>query len=72
VSGYSIVIEGSNGSFSAYSPELPGCVATGRSRSETERRMHEAIAFHVDGLRADGDSIPPPVDVPSVRYVETP
>jgi predicted RNase H-like HicB family nuclease len=44
--------------YSAYSPDLSGCVATGRTRAETERRMREAIQFHVEGLREDGEEIP--------------
>jgi predicted RNase H-like HicB family nuclease len=58
---YLILIEGGPPSnYSAWSPDLPGCAATGRSVEECEREMLDAIAFHLEGLRADGDPIPPP------------
>jgi predicted RNase H-like HicB family nuclease len=58
---YLIVIEGDGATnFSAYSPDLPGCVATGDTREECERMMQEAIAFHIEGLRLAGEPIPPP------------
>ena len=60
MSRYLIVIEETATGFSAYSPDLPGCVSTGRTRDEVEQQMREAIAFHLDGLRADGQPIPPP------------
>ena len=53
-----IVIEKANSNFSAYSPDLPGCVATGSSHEETEKNMHEAIELHVRGLREDKLPIP--------------
>ena len=53
-----IVIEKANGNYSAYSPDLPGCIATGETREETERNMHEAIQLHVQGLVEDGLPIP--------------
>jgi predicted RNase H-like HicB family nuclease len=53
-----IVIENAGQNFSAYSPDLPGCVATGATREETERNMYEAIQLHLDGLREDGLPIP--------------
>ena len=60
MSRYLIVIEESINGFSAYSPDLPGCIATGASRDEVERNMKEAIAFHVDGLRLEGYDVPAP------------
>jgi predicted RNase H-like HicB family nuclease len=60
VTGYAVVIEGEEGSYSAWSPELPGCVATGRTLDEVKQRMREAIQFHLEGLRLDGAAIPPP------------
>ena len=57
---YLIVIEKTNTGFSAYSPDLPGCVSTGLTRDETEKNMHDAIDFHLDGLRMDGIQIPMP------------
>ena len=53
-----VVIETTDTGFSAYSPDLPGCVATGKTREETEKNMHEAIQFHVDGLLEDRIAIP--------------
>lgn len=58
---YLIVIEPTNAGFSAYSPDLPGCVSTGGSRKECERNMHDAIAFHLDGLREEGEPVPKPL-----------
>lgn len=53
-----IVVEKANGNFSAYAPDLPGCVATGTMREEAERNMHEAIELHIHGLREDNLPIP--------------
>ena len=55
---YLVIIDEADGNYSAYAPDLPGCVATGRSREETEERMREAIAFNLEGLLEDG--IPAP------------
>jgi len=57
---YLIVIEETQTGFSAYSPDLPGCVSTGRTRQEVEQNMREAIAFHLDGLRQEGQAVPEP------------
>ena len=57
---YLIVIERANGNYSAYSPDLPGCVATGRDREETERNMQLAVEMHIHGLVEDGLPIPEP------------
>ena len=65
---YLIVIEPTSTGFSAYSPDLPGCVSTGASREECERNMHDAITFHLDGLRQEGEAIPPPTT--SAAFVE--
>lgn len=67
---YLIVIEQTGTGFSAYSPDLPGCVAAGATREDVEREMQSAIAFHVEGLRAEGMSVPPPSS--SSSYVEIP
>jgi predicted RNase H-like HicB family nuclease len=53
-----IVIEKAEGNYSAYSPDLPGCIATGATREETEQNMHEAIQMHVRGLQEDELPIP--------------
>jgi len=55
-----VVVEQTGTGYSAYSPDLPGCVATGSSQPEVERTMREAIDFHLDGLRADGVVVPEP------------
>lgn len=55
-----IVVEKAGGNFSAYSPDLPGCVATGATPGETKARLQTAIAMHVDGLREDHQPIPEP------------
>ena len=57
---YLIVIERTATGFSAYFPDLPGCVASGFTRCEVEREMHDAIEFHIEGLRLSGIPIPPP------------
>jgi predicted RNase H-like HicB family nuclease len=67
---YLIVIEKTGTGFSAYSPDLPGCVSTGRSQEEVERNMRAAIAFHLDGLREDGQPVPEPQSYSA--YVELP
>jgi predicted RNase H-like HicB family nuclease len=53
-----VIIEKADGNYSAYSPDLPGCVATGRTREEAARNMHEAIELHVRGLLEDKVPIP--------------
>jgi predicted RNase H-like HicB family nuclease len=53
-----IVVERAGENYSAYSPDLPGCVAAGKTREQATRRMHEAIEMHVAGLREDGLTIP--------------
>ncbi|MFZ5470633.1 MAG: type II toxin-antitoxin system HicB family antitoxin [Myxococcota bacterium] len=53
-----VVIEQAGKNYSAYSPDLPGCVATGKTREDAERKMHEAVALHVRGLIEDGLPIP--------------
>ena len=67
---YLIVIESTVTGFSAYSPDVPGCVATGASREETEKEMRDAISFHLDGLRHEGATLPEPRA--SSSYVEVP
>jgi predicted RNase H-like HicB family nuclease len=57
---YLVVIEPTDTGFSAYSPDLPGCVATGASETEVEREMREAMAFHIEGLKQEGYPVPPP------------
>jgi predicted RNase H-like HicB family nuclease len=65
---YAIVIEKAGGNYAGYVPDLPGCVATGATSSETEQLLREAIEMHVEGMREDGDVIPEPTSL--VEYVE--
>jgi predicted RNase H-like HicB family nuclease len=67
---YAIVIERAENNYSAYVPDLPGCVATGATVEETERQIREAIAFHIAGLREDGDPVPEPSS--RVDYIDIP
>ncbi len=65
---YAIVIETAAGTFSAYAPDLPECVATGATVNDVEREMAAAIQFHLGGLREDGSVPPPPTSV--VAYID--
>jgi len=62
-----IVIEKANGNYSAYSPDLPGCVATGKTREDAEKNMYEAIAMHIRGLIED--NIPVPTSHSFAEYI---
>jgi predicted RNase H-like HicB family nuclease len=53
-----VVIEKANGNYSAYSPDLPGCVATGKTKDQAAKNMHEAIELHIKGLKEDHEPIP--------------
>ncbi len=61
-----IVIQKANNNYSAYCPDLPGCIATGRTREETARNMHEAVEMHIQGLRED--NLPIPKNVALAEY----
>ncbi len=65
---YAIVIEQAEGNYSAYVPDLPGCVAAGATVAEVEAEIRDAIAFHLQGLREDGLAIPAPSS--QVEYIE--
>ena len=65
---YAIVIEKAESNYSAYVPDLPGCIATGATVAETEAQIREAIEFHLEGLREDGLPIPQPSS--RVEYVD--
>ena len=65
---YAVVIEKTDGNYSAYVPDLPGCVATGASVKDVEAEIRAAIRFHIDGLREDGLPIPAPTSI--ANYVE--
>jgi len=65
---YAIVVEQGENNLSAYVPDLPGCITTGRTVEEIERNIREAIELHLDGVREDGEPIPEPHT--AVTYVE--
>jgi len=65
---YAIVIEKAENNYSAYVPDLPGCIATGATMEEVEQQIREAIEFHLDGMKEDGEPIPPPSS--HVEYVD--
>jgi predicted RNase H-like HicB family nuclease len=67
---YLVVIEETETGYSAYSPDIPGCIATGSTRREVESNMREALEFHLDGLREEGESLPEPKSYS--RYIKTP
>lgn len=65
---YAVVIEKADGNYSAYVPDLPGCVATGETVQAVEAEIRDAIRFHIDGLKADGLAVPAPTSI--ADYVE--
>jgi predicted RNase H-like HicB family nuclease len=66
---YAIVIEKADANYSAYVPDLPGCIATGDTVAAVESEIREAIRFHIEGLQADGIVVPEPTSI--AEYVET-
>jgi predicted RNase H-like HicB family nuclease len=67
---YAVIIEKGSTSYGAYIPDLPGCVAVADTVEEVEKLIREAIEFHLEGMREDGDPIPEPTTI--AKYVETP
>ncbi|CDX11960.1 conserved hypothetical protein [Mesorhizobium sp. ORS 3324] len=65
---YAVVIKKAGDNFSAYVPDLPGCIATGATVAEVETEIRDAIRFHIEGLRADGLDVPKAVSL--AEYVE--
>jgi predicted RNase H-like HicB family nuclease len=65
---YAVVIEKANGNYSAYVPDLPGCIATGETVEAVEREIRAAMRFHIEGLRADGLEVPAATSI--ADYVE--
>jgi len=65
---YAVVIEKAQSNYSAYVPDLPGCVATGSTVEEVEKEIMEAIKFHIEEMRQDGESVPEPSS--TVEYVD--
>ncbi|MFH1015425.1 MAG: type II toxin-antitoxin system HicB family antitoxin [Chloroflexota bacterium] len=68
MSKHLVIFEKANSNYSAYSPDLPGCIATGKTRKEVEKNIKEAITFHLEGLKKDGLAIPEPSSF--IEYVE--
>jgi len=60
VKTYAVIYERGKRNWSAFAPDLPGCIATGKTRTDVERRMRAAIEFHVEGMREKGERIPKP------------
>lgn len=60
---FAIVIEKANGNYSAYVPDLPGCIATAATIREVENEIRDAIRFHIDGLKEDGLAVPAPTAI---------
>ncbi len=65
---YAVIIEAGTRNYSAYVPDLPGCIATGKTLEEVKQVMREAIVFHIEGLREEGLPVPPPTSL--CEYVE--
>jgi predicted RNase H-like HicB family nuclease len=65
---YLVIFEKAGSNYSAYSPDLPGCIATGKTRQEVENNIKEAIIFHLDGLKEDG--LPAPEPAAFTEYIE--
>lgn len=65
---YLVIIEKADGNYSAHSPDLPGCVATGPTVKNTLLRMRSAIQFHIEGLKREGLAIPQPST--KIKYIE--
>jgi predicted RNase H-like HicB family nuclease len=65
---YLVVYEKAKDNYSAYSPDIPGCIATGKTRKDTEKNIKEAISFHLEGLKEDGIKLPEPVSF--TEYIE--
>ena len=65
---YLVIFEKARDNYSAYSPDIPGCIATGKTRKEAEKNIREAINFHIQGLKEDGLPLPKPAS--STAYIE--
>src|SRR5262249_23120746 len=69
---YAVVVEKAGNNWSAYAPDVPGCIATGKTAAETLERMAEALALHFEGLREDGTAIPDPITQVDYVHVSLP
>lgn len=66
---FAVIVEKSENNYGAWAPDLPGCVTTGQTVEETLANMREAIEFHLDGMREDGDPIPEPTSLAALIEV---
>ena len=66
---YAVIYEPTRTGYSAYAPDLPGCIATGQTLEQTRTRMHEALEVHLNSMREDGDLIPEPTHVADMLEV---
>jgi predicted RNase H-like HicB family nuclease len=69
---FAIVIEKAEHNYSAYVPDLPGCITTGKTLAEIRRLMKEAIEFHIDSMQRDGETVPAPTTVCEYVQVDVP
>jgi predicted RNase H-like HicB family nuclease len=67
---YAVICERTGTGYSAYAPDLPGCISTGATLAETEQNIREAIAFHIEGLRLHGYPVPEPTSIASMVAIE--
>jgi predicted RNase H-like HicB family nuclease len=65
---YAVVIEKGENGYGAYVPDLPGCIAAADTKEEVKKLIHEAIEFHIEGLKEDGEPIPEPAS--SIEFIE--
>ena len=65
---YLVIFEKADSNYSAYSPDIPGCIATGKTRKEAAKNIREAISFHIEGLQQDGLPVPEPASF--TEYIE--
>ncbi|MCH7558962.1 MAG: type II toxin-antitoxin system HicB family antitoxin [Planctomycetes bacterium] len=65
---YAVIIEKGEKGYGAYVPDLPGCIAVGDTKEEVKKLIHEAIEFHIEGLKEDGEPIPEPAS--SIEFIE--
>ena len=65
---YAVIIEKGEDGYGAYVPDLPGCIAAGETREEVKKLIREAIEFHIEGLREDGQAVPNPAS--SIEFIE--
>jgi predicted RNase H-like HicB family nuclease len=65
---YAVIIEKGEKGYGAYVPDLPGCIAAGDTKEEVKKLIHEAIEFHIEGLKEDGEEIPQPTS--SIEFIE--